>query len=385
MIKEQRKNEGITLLALIITIIILVILGMSTIAIVRSDGIIQKSMSAVEKTEMAQIKEEAEMVKADIHIKAISDGKMDESTMIQKEGLLKALNEHFKDSTRNGNRVITSNEKYDIVVGNKLGIKVVKHGENTLGAGEIEITYFLPSGTNASSKRIELFFELGTDEESSATQTYWQYAQTYLDGKSEEELELLLMESNGMKTKEELYDEMIGAKSREEAEEGLADLGMTYEEALKVGWIHSYIGEISLPVLNYMKQLEGVDEIGAQQMYEASMQDPEEKAKMEAQGVTDLDSYLDLVAKEQNITREEAEEQMKAWGLFVFAFSTLAKYQNPVITLYCPDGTKKEVIELLMTESYTVRENGDYYFRAEGNKGEKGEVTIPVTGIRNNT
>ena len=59
--KKKRKNKGITLIALIITIIVLLILaGVSLNAIVGNNGIITNAQGAKFKSEMAKYKEDTE-------------------------------------------------------------------------------------------------------------------------------------------------------------------------------------------------------------------------------------------------------------------------------------------------------------------------------------
>ena len=66
--QEKLKNtKGITLVALIITVIILLILAGVTISLVIGDnGLITKSKQGVEESEMASIKEQAELTLDDL-------------------------------------------------------------------------------------------------------------------------------------------------------------------------------------------------------------------------------------------------------------------------------------------------------------------------------
>jgi hypothetical protein len=49
---------------------------------------------------------------------------------LDRHTLLDALNEHFEGSTLQNDRIVTSNEKYDILVKSSLEIIVLKHGDN---------------------------------------------------------------------------------------------------------------------------------------------------------------------------------------------------------------------------------------------------------------
>ena len=65
----MKKNQGITLVAIVVTIIVLIILaGVSINLVLGDNGIITKAKYAKEQQEMAQIKEKLELVKGNIYI-----------------------------------------------------------------------------------------------------------------------------------------------------------------------------------------------------------------------------------------------------------------------------------------------------------------------------
>ncbi len=72
--KFYKKNKGITLIALVITIIILLILAGISIASLTGSGLFGRAKESKEKSEQAQIKEEIEMTIMDIQIEEISKG-----------------------------------------------------------------------------------------------------------------------------------------------------------------------------------------------------------------------------------------------------------------------------------------------------------------------
>ena len=150
------KNTGITLIALVVTIVVLLILAAVTLSLaLNNNGIISRTKQATELNEMARIKEEAEIVKMDAQISLFEkDRKEDndylqynkaiikDNTKIRRDALAMLINKHFEGSTVNANRITTADEKYDIIVRNNLDIAVVKHGENYLKAGDMEIVYY---------------------------------------------------------------------------------------------------------------------------------------------------------------------------------------------------------------------------------------------------
>ena len=95
MIKEQSKKEtGISLLALIITIIVLIILASVTYNLtLGQNGIITKAYEAKYLTELAQYKEELELFKAE---------KLLENNNFEEESLTSAYNSLFYNTQPEG-------------------------------------------------------------------------------------------------------------------------------------------------------------------------------------------------------------------------------------------------------------------------------------------
>ena len=61
MLKDVKRNKGITLIALVVTIIVIIILAGVTIAALSSSGIIGRANEAKDKTEQASAEEEVQM------------------------------------------------------------------------------------------------------------------------------------------------------------------------------------------------------------------------------------------------------------------------------------------------------------------------------------
>lgn len=78
---KQKKEKGITLIALVITVIVLLILaGITLKLIVGSDGIIGKAEKAVENQHNASIKEELELLVAEVKMEYFSNHKNQTNT-----------------------------------------------------------------------------------------------------------------------------------------------------------------------------------------------------------------------------------------------------------------------------------------------------------------
>lgn len=180
------EKKGITLISLIITIILLLILAGVTIGLVIGDnGLIAKSKYGIEMSEIASIKEKAELVKTELHINEfIMVG--DAAEEIKKSILLRALNENFEESELQDNKVVTKGKKYDIIVRNNLEIIVVKHGKAYLEDGEIEMTYYYDEGNREYSVNVDIYLEIGGEK------TYDEYSREILnklpDDKQKEDL-----------------------------------------------------------------------------------------------------------------------------------------------------------------------------------------------------
>lgn len=127
-----RKNKGITLVTLVITIIVLLILaGVSLTLILGNEGILGRATSAVDKTEQAKVKEEIEMGILDIQMEKIAQG---ESVTLETLANFQ-LEAKFEEITAelDQNEIIGEYKDYEyeidqnlkVTIGNKLnGLKV---------------------------------------------------------------------------------------------------------------------------------------------------------------------------------------------------------------------------------------------------------------------
>ena len=83
--KNQNKQKGITLVALVITIIILLILVGISIASLTGNGLFEKAKLAKEKQENAQIEEDEKLGDYENKIGEYVDGNRGETVTIDKE------------------------------------------------------------------------------------------------------------------------------------------------------------------------------------------------------------------------------------------------------------------------------------------------------------
>lgn len=114
------KERGITLIALIITIIVLLILSGITISIAISGGLISKAKNSAKTHEMAQLKERATIKEQEIMVSNIN---------YNWKTILEGVQTAFENSTRMGNIITIENEKYDIRINEDYSVEIAKHGE----------------------------------------------------------------------------------------------------------------------------------------------------------------------------------------------------------------------------------------------------------------
>ena len=125
--KKIKKSTGITLIALIITVIVMIILVGVTVNVALNGGLFDTAKQAASGMEMAQIRERAEVVKANLFAEAQSNN----NVILSKTEFKNRLLQEFEGSTSEGSKVIVEDGKYDIIIKNTdLDIEVVEHSDN---------------------------------------------------------------------------------------------------------------------------------------------------------------------------------------------------------------------------------------------------------------
>ena len=182
--QEKIKNtKGITLVALIITVIILLILAGVTISLVIGDnGLITKSKQGVEESEMASIKEKAELTLDDLEFDHVL-----RDTNVNTLTQLKKLNSAFDGSYLQGNKVVVNNEKYDIYLKNPTTVIVKKHPK--VKNGDLIVIYDVNQYSEENTN-ISIYVSIA-----GLNADYESFAEEKLNGKSPEEKEKIFLES----------------------------------------------------------------------------------------------------------------------------------------------------------------------------------------------
>ena len=129
----KEKQEGITLIALVITIIVLLLLAGVTIATLTGEnGLLTRTNSSKVETEKAAILEEANLAKQNLIVDGYLKGEKE-----SKSNLLNAINTELKGSILEGQEIITEDNKYRVLVNPDFTIKVIENTKAPLAKGEL--------------------------------------------------------------------------------------------------------------------------------------------------------------------------------------------------------------------------------------------------------
>ena len=161
---EQRKKlkgkSGITLIALVITVIVLLILaGISITMLTGNNSILNKATEAKEATDIASIKERAELAKLGLQIEESSALK--DISALKKNAIANAIAKEFGVSAI-GNKVTTSDNKWDIIVKDDLSIEVIRHKESS-GGKEISLSFLDVESTESRAVILTAVVNLTVD------------------------------------------------------------------------------------------------------------------------------------------------------------------------------------------------------------------------------
>ena len=151
--KQFKKVEGITLIALIITIIILIILaGITLLALSGENGVLNKASKAKEQTEIASVKEQAQLDIANWmaeRLKNNEDTTLDDSTIKSIIETANASNSNKYYKELQGDKIITPSG-YEILYSE---LYTNGNGETETGGlpSTDETQPFLPDGTTPTN------------------------------------------------------------------------------------------------------------------------------------------------------------------------------------------------------------------------------------------
>lgn len=120
--QDNRKNAGITLVALVITIIVLLILAGITVAQLSKNGLFENAKLAKEKEQAAKDKEDAELINYDNEINSYINGYRDYETEINslKERMSRLENSTLSEPELIFNETATQLKKYNLIEGKSI-------------------------------------------------------------------------------------------------------------------------------------------------------------------------------------------------------------------------------------------------------------------------
>ena len=124
----KKENKGITLVALIITIIILIILSGVTInSIIGQDGLLKKAQIASQEYKKAQAKEELDIILMEIKSKLINEkGNIfidDVENELRKNNDIK-----IKEINKEDLEIIVNYKNYDFIIDKDLNSELISSG-----------------------------------------------------------------------------------------------------------------------------------------------------------------------------------------------------------------------------------------------------------------
>ncbi len=203
---KKSKNKGITLIALVITIIVMLILAAISITMLTGDNaILKRAVDAKDLTDIESIKEQAELVKIGLQVDKYSKPN---SESIKQNALVSAIHKEFSGSTSKGNKVTTFDNRYDIIVDNYLNITVLKHQDAS--NGRVLLSY--ETNPQQDGVYINVF---PTIEGDSGVPSYDEWAQEILEGKTEPEIAQIFVEGQNYYNQKEEWGEPIYADINE--------------------------------------------------------------------------------------------------------------------------------------------------------------------------
>ncbi len=400
---KSKTPKGITLIALIITVVLLLILAVVAIQEITGDGIITYAITATENHKMAQLKEDAELVK----MKAQTEYFMNGRTLNQAE-LLRLINEHFEGSTIEGNAVITEEGKYKIVVDENLNITVEKAEEGSTDAEDIDVSYTVSKTNNGHN--INLRIDLVGLPEYDSTKFGYEYLEyEYLPGMTAEQILTLGGSLLGVGP-DVVYDELIKSNVDDMAYEDF----ITEQGDAKVLEKHGYPSAASYVKLVMIQSLtesawigslyvvhgDGAKVVYSKKLLPDLVGKTEEEIKSTVEGWYNNEKTFDTILTEitGKTTLEEYRAQLnynidvgvesikfftREHALIYVAGQAYTRTHPVVVTK--PDGSTQNIdwfARNYVTTSYATTEAGEYVFEVTSPSGQKEKITALIDGIK---
>ena len=388
-IKEDNKKnylsqQGITLIALVITIIVLLILAAVTISTVFGENGLLKSIEiAREKTKIAEYKE-------DLNQKLL-EAKM--NVLLDNSKVLEETRKIILRDKKYDGAVVSEVKDNKFTVITKEGYKFevtpdgVEYLEKTSGTIEENKGSIVMTAAVEGAKA-NITFELKTEK----TMMQWikEWVEKYTADKTETDLEAEVVKAynKNNKTTYENFDDLLAAKgmTREELRKEAEKEGVSYKlllfegsssSELKVFEIYfAYILELSGTETDYNKQLEIINDT--------------DKLKETIANILGYDSFKQLL-EDKGTSEEKFEEDISKFmqesnATYNQVLCTLACEQYEPITVNVSNGDSFKVSfgNIINSEpyEYTSSEVGTLTFVATGPQGMTGSIDIEFTAAK---
>ena len=149
---KLRRNKGITLVALVITIIILLILAGVSIQAITNTGLFENAKKAKEKTMESQLKEEIDLAIQDIQVEEISKGNGVTLNTLANGQLESRLQDI--ECTLENNEITGEYKDYEYTINSNLEVVIEgpASGIRIKGAAEIQTTGYVFEGSTVEIK-----------------------------------------------------------------------------------------------------------------------------------------------------------------------------------------------------------------------------------------
>ena len=391
-IKENNKKnylnqQGITLIALVITIIVLLILAAVTISTVFGENGLLKSIEiAREKTEIAEYKE-------DLNQKLL-EAKM--NVLLDNSKVLEETRKIILRDKKYDGAVVSKVEDNKFTVITKEGYKFevtpdgAEYLEKTSGTIE-ENKGSIVMTAAVEGEKANITFELKTEKTKEQWATEW--IEKYTVDKSESDLEGEIVKAYNEKnsTTYEDFDKYLTAKNktREDLKKEADEEGLSYKAYLFVQKIvcsedmgslmemyFAYALDLSETETDYNKQLEIINDT--------------DKLKASMLRILEYNSFEQLL-EENEITEEEFEETMNKLKQQInltdnqaLCYITILLYEPITVNVSNGDSFKVKFMNIINSEpyEYTSSEVGTLTFTATGPQGMTGSIDIEFTAAK---
>lgn len=366
--KEIKKQQsvGFTLIALVITIIVLLVLAGVAISMLSGDNsILQKAGDARQQTEIADIRERAEIVKKWLIIdKYSNNGNVTVTELIQE------LQKEFGGTLDGTNTVVTANQKYEIIVGEDLSITVTEQVPD--GTGNIKLAF--EQIPNESKTAIKIKVSTGNVP---TVKEWLQQLGSSNEGKEKLKDMYAAKTTHGSQVWEQCMSSYTDVRDAWEKQYGGTNGSYLdeYEMMIKCDKVVSaeyYIYLAEKTTDEFVKSFT-INELS--EMYAKGYTNGGATwAQLMGSNYTDLKDYYDKTKSSSGYYTDEYDYLIKSG--FLNVEDVYSKYANT--TFVCNGQTEKGIKDA----EFVVHSNGKYKVTASNTNGDTGKNTVNVTNCK---